>query len=157
MAILLRGKTECGNCREVIGNDHPVVCFGPFVGNQLDPLLKFSDACFHEKCFRTDPLARRAQARWEACKAVFKNRSCLQCGKVLDRPDDSFIFDFFSENVADPAFRFNHLQFHESCLRNWAGLREALEVLTSLKRSGRWQGPSIDSMLEVLQRVQGGM
>ncbi|HEY3227003.1 MAG TPA: hypothetical protein VGK61_08430 [Planctomycetota bacterium] len=156
MAILFRGKTQCGLCREIIGNEHSVVCFGPFVGNELDPLLKFSDACFHEKCFQADPLARRVQARWDAHTAAFKKRSCLQCGKVPDSPDNYLIFDYFSDDEKEPAFRLNLLQFHESCLRNWAGLRGAHEILADFKQSGRWKGPSIDYMLEVLQRAQGG-
>ena len=152
MAILIRGATQCGICHKVIGDNDAVTMFSHFVANELDPLLRFSDASFHEPCFRRDPLAPRAQAVWDACKAV--KMICRHCGKPIEDPDDHFPFVYFSDDPRDPAFKLNALQFHESCLRTWTGRREALDILVELRSSGKWKGRAMDSMIEVLQRSQ---
>jgi len=51
MALLLRGKTECLLCHEVIGKDDEVVGTTHFIADQADPLWRYSDAAFHKKCF----------------------------------------------------------------------------------------------------------
>jgi hypothetical protein len=153
MAIVIRGRTACGICREVIGPEARIKMFSAFVGNELDPLMKFHDAVFHEACFLKDPLAGRAEARWVLMQAAMKDRSCGECGRKIDHPDDYFIFDFMAEDAGQAAFPFNRLQFHESCLRGWPRLEEALKAVFDLRESGAYRGKSIDCMIEVLRKA----
>ena len=51
MAIILRGKSQCPICSQVIGQDDEIVSTSHFIGEQDDPLWRFSDAAMHRQCF----------------------------------------------------------------------------------------------------------
>lgn len=62
MAILIAGAT-CSLCGKPMLIGQSLVRFPPFVGNEADPLSKFSDGAFHEECFRLDALSGEAESR----------------------------------------------------------------------------------------------
>jgi hypothetical protein len=71
MALLLRGKTECALCGEVIGVSDEVFGTPHFIGDSTDPLFRFSDAALHRRCFETWQHHDEFLARYEKwCRAV---------------------------------------------------------------------------------------
>src|SRR5438034_11391672 len=68
MALLIRGKTKCSLCGQVITDGEEVMSFGPFVTNRRDPLLRYSDQSFHAAHFWRQPDAEKAMARWTRCE-----------------------------------------------------------------------------------------
>ena len=51
MAIVLRGKTECSVCGNVIKDGDEIVATSHFIADQNDPLWRFSDSAMHRSCF----------------------------------------------------------------------------------------------------------
>ena len=51
MALIIRGKTECPLCREVIAPDDDIVATSHFIADPKDSLWQYSDAAFHRRCF----------------------------------------------------------------------------------------------------------
>jgi hypothetical protein len=51
MALVIRGKSTCAVCGEVLQKEDRVVATSHFIGDSKDPLFRFSDAAFHQKCF----------------------------------------------------------------------------------------------------------
>ena len=51
MALIFLGKTECSLCSSIIGADEDIVSTSHFIGQQDDPLWRFSDSAMHRSCF----------------------------------------------------------------------------------------------------------
>ena len=51
MAIILRGKTECSICCNVIEGEDDIIATSHFIGDERDPLWPFSDSAMHRFCF----------------------------------------------------------------------------------------------------------
>jgi hypothetical protein len=51
MALVLRGKSKCSLCDQIIEKDDPIVMTSHFVTDAQDPLWRFSDSTMHQKCF----------------------------------------------------------------------------------------------------------
>jgi hypothetical protein len=51
MALLIRGRTECALCREVIEGEDDIVATSRFITDPKDSLWPYSDAAFHRRCF----------------------------------------------------------------------------------------------------------
>jgi hypothetical protein len=51
MAIIIRDKTQCALCAEILGADDDVVSTSHFIADSADPLWKYSDAGMHRSCF----------------------------------------------------------------------------------------------------------
>jgi hypothetical protein len=51
MAIVLRGKTECSVCGNVIMNGDDIVATSHFIADKNDPSWRFSDSAMHHSCF----------------------------------------------------------------------------------------------------------
>jgi hypothetical protein len=66
VAIILRGKTQCSICGIVIQEQEPIVSTSHFIGEQGDPLWRFSDSAMHKSCFLDWPLRERFIARFNA-------------------------------------------------------------------------------------------
>jgi|SRR5215469_5953140 len=54
MALIFPGKTRCGICDKVIGEDDAIVAFPAFL-RLGHPLWRYSDGAFHERCFNESP------------------------------------------------------------------------------------------------------
>jgi hypothetical protein len=51
MALIIRGKTRCPLCYQIIATDDDVVAASQFIADPADSLWRYSDAGFHRRCF----------------------------------------------------------------------------------------------------------
>ena len=65
MALLLRGKTECALCGEVIGATDEVVGTQHFISDPSDTFFRYSDAVLHKTCFEAWEQRAEFLARYE--------------------------------------------------------------------------------------------
>lgn len=153
MAALILGKTPCGICGLTIGRQEKYVTFPPFVLNELDPLHRFSDGAFHERCFVTEPGSEDALHRLSDLRTATgpEHRRCAVCGEFITRPDDYISFGFLSEDPAVSSL--NYLQFHRTHLPRWEGLGAAHETLGQLEKSRAWRGTGLSWLVEQLERA----
>ncbi|MGH7201425.1 MAG: hypothetical protein ACREJB_12520, partial [Planctomycetaceae bacterium] len=92
MAIVIPGKTTCPICGCVIGEGDEMVAFAPFVLNEADPLILFSDAACHRRCFESHPLSGQCRAVYEEFRKrlIPTQRTCAECGEEISGPDEYF-------------------------------------------------------------------
>jgi hypothetical protein len=156
MAIVIRGKSTCVICGKILQEGQELVCFSPFVGNELDPLWEFSDAACHEICFREDPRAKEAQSRYEELRSRTSpgNRSCVVCKQQIMDPDDYFSLAHLTDDPENGLYRFNYKQAHRSCLPRWSELSQVLDLLKALKASETWRGPALDYWISELEEAR---
>jgi len=69
MGLLIRGKTVCKLCGDVIGGDAEVVAFPAFL-KPSHRLARFSDAVFHRQCFEECRERREVEQLLEEVKAA---------------------------------------------------------------------------------------
>lgn len=55
MAVVVRGKTECALCAEVIATGDDIFSTSAFVEDPGHELWRFSDAAMHQSCFLAWP------------------------------------------------------------------------------------------------------
>jgi hypothetical protein len=79
MAIVIRGKSACQLCGNVMAEGDALVMTSPFISDRSDPLWRFSDAAFHAPCF----------SGWEK-KAEFV-RQFNEAHKTWRRPDGTHL------------------------------------------------------------------
>ena len=82
MALILRGKTRCALCKEVLEKKQEIRAFPPFVANRLDPLYVLNDAAVHKACFHNFELGERAVEILHRVRLLFENRSCIICEQI---------------------------------------------------------------------------
>lgn len=51
MALILLGKSKCALCETVLQEGDRLVATSHFIGDQSDPLWRYSDGPFHYRCF----------------------------------------------------------------------------------------------------------
>ena len=73
MALVIRGKTRCGLCCKILGQSEAVVAFPAFLSKE-HPLSTYSDAAFHENCFRRSSDAQQLVQLYEAYQEIWANR-----------------------------------------------------------------------------------
>jgi hypothetical protein len=66
VALILRGKTPCSICGVVINDTDAIVASTHFIGDQNDPLWRFSDSAMHCGCFLAWPLRETFVERYNA-------------------------------------------------------------------------------------------
>jgi hypothetical protein len=155
MAIVIRGKSTCVICGKILQEGQELVCFSPFVWNELDPLWKFSDAAVHETCFREDALAEKAQKRYDELEShIFpRNRLCGVCKQEITHPDDYFSLGHLRESPEDILSAYNYTQAHRSCFPRWSELSQVLDLLKALKASETWRGQYLDHWISELEEA----
>jgi hypothetical protein len=127
MALIIRGKTTCPLCGQIIHADDEIVSFPPFVGEPGDPLHLFSDAGFHKYCFERHPLAGQVIERLKAIPTwPVGGPECAVCGRQISLPDEHFGLYRLTDDPASPLYRFNDLHMHRACLKNFNGLAVVL-------------------------------
>lgn len=155
MAIIIEGKTPCQICGRVIEAGQKSVGLPSFVWNDLDPLMPFNDAAFHEQCFREHPSAERVASRVREMRERTGpgKRFCVVCGQKITNPDDYFVLGHLVDSEDHPLHRYNYTQAHISCLPAWEDRPRLHELLQELKRSGSWRGRMLDDVLAQLEKV----
>lgn len=117
MALILRGKTRCALCKEVLEKKQEIRAFPPFVANRLDPLYVLNDAAVHKACFHNFELGERAVEILHRVRLLFENRSCIICEQMLDSPVELFTTGYLSASGDLAAFNF--IQMHQTCIAEW--------------------------------------
>jgi hypothetical protein len=51
VALIARGHTKCSICGAVLNKGDDIVATSHFIGDQNDPLWRFSDSAMHRSCF----------------------------------------------------------------------------------------------------------
>lgn len=155
MTLLLRGKTICNICGQVIGENDEAVGFSPFVMNAADPLFRFDDAAMHATCFASHPLAEKAKARYEEVRSRLapSQRICMICSKKISDPDDYFGLGHLVDSPDSKLYRFNYAQFHRSCLSQWEDLPSLVGSLVELDESGTWKGDRLKALVRELRNM----
>lgn len=55
MALILRGKSRCALCDEVLEEGEELFATSAFLSDEAHPLWRYSDAAMHLSCFRDWP------------------------------------------------------------------------------------------------------
>jgi len=71
LALILRGKTPCSICGDVINDGDVVVATSHFIGDKDDPLWRFSDSGMHRDCFLSWPLREDFVLKYNAAVGDF--------------------------------------------------------------------------------------
>jgi hypothetical protein len=155
MAIVIRGKSKCVLCGNLLRDGDEVVSFSPFVSNELDPLWKFSDAGFHVNCFHQDALSEKAQQRYEELRnhVGLGNRTCVVCKTEITDPDDYFAVGHLTDDREHPLYRYNYVQAHRSCLPQWSELSQLSGLIEDVQKSGAWRGQALKTLLRELKEA----
>jgi hypothetical protein len=69
MALILRGKTICPLCGNLIGEGDDVFATPAFL-KSTHPLSSFSDAAFHAKCFAESEERERVESLLQRCRTI---------------------------------------------------------------------------------------
>jgi hypothetical protein len=156
MALLFRGLTTCPICGEVIDEHDLVVMFPHFVANENDPLYRFTDGVFHERCFDRDPDGARALAILDETNRRLGpgHRTCAVCSGTISDLDDYFAIGYLTSDAGRPAFAFNYVQLHRSHIGSWSELRPAIAALEDFERSGDWEGPGLAQVIDELRAYE---
>ncbi|RYG31286.1 hypothetical protein EON81_23225 [bacterium] len=73
MALFFSGKTTCPLCGKMIEEGDAMVAFSAFLRSE-HRLGRFSDAAFHESCFRASPEGAEAEALYAEWNAIWDAR-----------------------------------------------------------------------------------
>lgn len=151
MALLIRGKTTCGLCSKVIGEDDEVFAVPPLISNTLDPLYKFNDQVFLVECTKGNAdfeKLGRLIALWEERST---GKVSFLSGNPITHPDDFFAFPYLGE---DP--QLTNLNFQvcsKRDLREWSELPNIIEKLEALQSSGAWGGDVLEKITVELRKL----
>ena len=151
MALLIRGKTTCGLCSKVIGEDDEVFAVPPLITNTLDPLYKFNDQIFLAECTKgnTDfEKLGRLIALWEERST---GKISFLSGNPITSPEDFFAFPYLGE---EPQLKELNFQVgSKSDLREWPELPNIIESLEALQSSGAWGGDALAKIITELRKL----
>ena len=92
MAIIIKGKTTCPLCKQVIEEDHKVIAFSAFLPED-HYLYKFSDEAFHEDCLKK-------HEKYEELIKVYKGFNELYEQRPLPTKEEMEDFDTWYKNSA---------------------------------------------------------
>ena len=99
MAIILRGKTPCRICGEVLGNTDQVLGVPAFIADDSDSLWQYSDAAFHRSCFQDWDMRDEFVARFNTTMSSFPRAD----GKWMKLGDDGIISFIGAERSSMPS------------------------------------------------------
>jgi hypothetical protein len=156
MAILLRGKTECRICGDVIKDGDEVILFPHVVLNEADPLYSLSDAACHRRCVESDVLGARMMGlstQFQANSGPGK-RTCAVCGSQVGTPDDYLFIGYLGDGSDEPLGQFNYTHLHKSHISTWKEAGRFLSLAKDAIASGKWQG---SALAEIVREIEANM
>jgi hypothetical protein len=156
MAVVVLGASICKFCGRKLGRDEEMVGFPAFVANGYDPLIVFSDAAFHLRCFSNHPLSDAVEQRLKlhTSKTGPANRVCHICGTVIKSMGEHYALPFLSDSTVHHAVsQFNYFQAHKSCLTHRSESDALYHLLDELQSSDGWDGPVLKPLIEELRRL----
>jgi hypothetical protein len=153
VAIFIDGM-PCGLCAVPMRASDGIVGFPAFVGNEADPLLKFSDAVVHDACFRREPLAGQVEERvrelgenWEPAQ-----RRCRACDEPITTPDEYFGLGHLTDDPTHALHPFNYAHLHRVCVKRWPDLGRVRTLANEQLASGAWKGIGMRRLVEDLHQ-----
>lgn len=152
MAIVVRNKSVCPICDKTIGGADKIISFPPIVTNEKSHLFDFNDRAFHHECFEKHNLATEAIELFDLWERKTATRECFICGRQITEPNDYYSFPFFSKDLENTLSEFNFSQAHRSCIAGWDKLRQVVQGIEGLQKSGLWGG---DASIKVLEELKG--
>jgi hypothetical protein len=152
VAILLRGKTRCRICSNVIEERDDVVLFPPFVLNEKNPLHELSDTACHSACVKEHPLGRimLAAADEFLTHTGPGKRSCVVCGNEIRDPSDYLFIGYLADPSTDKLGMFNYSHLHKSHIRDWKQAQVFLSLAREAITAGEWSG---EALLEIIREI----
>lgn len=88
VAIVVRGKTGCSVCGQIISGTDEIVMFPHFIWDEAHPLWRFSDSAMHQQCFTDWDKAEQFRAiynkRWPEIMPTHP-REMLANGLIVDQ------------------------------------------------------------------------
>jgi hypothetical protein len=158
MAILLRGKTRCPICGNLIEEGDEAVLFPHFVLNEKDPLYALSDAACHRACVNADALG---QAMLAAADEYYKRtgpgrRACAVCGNQILNPDEYLLIGYLADASTDPLGKFNYTHLHKSHIRDWKQANEFLALAKAAILSDRWREDALPKIIQEIEAAAAG-
>lgn len=153
MAIIIKGSSVCPLCGQIIKESDEIISFPPFISDELDPLSEFSDTGFHSGCFRQHPLSENAEKCYRDIleQTRYDRRDCVVCGHKITDPDDYFTLGYLTSDPKHPLHRYNHIQFHRSCMTEWRDLTVFYNLLNKFWKAGKMRGPALKSLLDEIR------
>lgn len=153
MAILLRGKSKCPICDDVIQEGEEATLFPHIVLNQADPLFYLSDAACHTRCVRTSSLGLEMLAeseRYLNCSGPGK-RKCAVCGQEIEDPDEYFFIAYLGDPRRTPLGEFNYVHLHKAHISRWRFHNRFLALATEALSTQAWKGPALAELIRVVE------
>lgn len=154
MAGIIRNVTKCGLCGDALKDGELIYEFPPFVQNELDPFLTFSDHGYHEMCLRLTSRGKAAIARaneWRD-KAALGNSKCAVCGaEILDEGNHLFIGHLTAE-ADNPLREFNYTHLHKTCIPAWDKKARFIVQAKMLMLGEKWKG---DYLPRLIRQIEG--
>jgi hypothetical protein len=153
MAIIMRGKTSCSICGQVINDADDIVAFSPFMANDADPLSVFNDAAYHAECFAVHPLAQRCRSVYDDTRTRLGpgQRICCVCGEEIDNVDEYFTFGCLTSDDDSAFHKFNWVQLHRSCITSWRSFDDITTLLDEGLHSGELKGAAIENIMSEMK------
>jgi hypothetical protein len=153
MAILLRGKTQCQICGEVIFDENDVILFPHFILNENDRLFSLSDSACHSCCVRANDLGLEIldEARIYFLNVGPEKRRCLVCKSEIIDPDNYLLIGRLGGSSIGELTEFNYTHLHKSHIKDWAKVDEFLKLANAAVAVGQWRGtwlPDIITQIE---------
>lgn len=149
MAILLRGKTVCKVCGQLIRGGDEVVLFPHIIANEAHPLHRLSDASCHLDCAKKSEDATKLVTLVEEhySRTGPGQRKCQVCGEEILDPDDCLALGYLGDSALDPIGRFNFTHLHKSHVADWKPAAEFLALAQAAIDEGRWKGPTLATLI----------
>lgn len=155
MATILRGKSICGLCHQVITEGQEIVSLPAFVYYQHDPAAEFNDAVFHKSCFSQLPVVNYLLQRIAEFydKTSPTHRFCEVCRQKILSPDDYIDFGYLIADEDNPLYQYNYAQFHRSHLSQWIALAVVYQQLKEMQKSGVLKGETLERLLSEMNQA----
>jgi hypothetical protein len=73
MALVIRGKSTCGLCGNIIQEIRGTISFPAFL-KSTHPLANYSDAVFHKECFQQSPYRQKIELLYQQWQEIWNSR-----------------------------------------------------------------------------------
>ena len=153
MALVVRGRSKCRLCEEVLHDNDEIVAFSAFMVNELDPIHGFSDSAVHKQCFEEDPRRDRVSQCWaDWLESVSPgNRICSICTERVTVEPDHLYVSRFTLNGEEPGASYESRHYHINCLKEWDDIGLFLHAIQEYACSSQWKG---DYLVRLLQHLR---
>ncbi len=154
MAIIIRGKTVCKLCGNVIQEDQNVLSYPEFTYSDIDPLAVFSGGVFHQDCVIQHELKEKLFERFKKIEEGYFSKICVISNEKLNlsnvhHPDNHIYLGHLVDDKSSPLFRYNYCHINKRYFEFWD---EKSDFLNYLKELAKLEGYSkVNSLIDQLE------